>query len=295
MATKVSPHDNKNAACVPFVLDILPGMSAQDLEPREMLLKSISRWPQNIDKPHIIADSAFGCTEVLEEMEKLKFCGTLSLKKSNEPRLCNLLSHKLPKDTFRIIQKDKFVVHGQGITKDGKHLKHKFLLSTGMTFTPKNMPEPPIQKLPNISLSYDELNKLKIMELDKILHDFDLPKGKLNKKEKIKVILNTVKHSSVICPKYSQISWFFENCFEEKNPVLHNLYENQFDTVDLLEKTISEASERHGNTNWRSKKLLSILNIAIFNCFCVNSYYTNTLFGNWQETLAVSILDNIKK
>ena len=112
-------------------------------------------------------------------MEKFEFCGTLSLKKANEARLCNFLSHHLPNGTYRTIQKDKIAVHAQGMTVDGKSIKYKFLLSTGMEFGPKCIQDPPVPTLQSKTpVKFEDLKKLKISDLDKILNDLNLPKGK---------------------------------------------------------------------------------------------------------------------
>ena len=80
-----------------------------------------------------------------------------------------------------------------------------------MEFGPKCIQDPPVPTLQSKTpVKFEDLKKLKISDLDKILNDLNLPKGKLKKVEKIKLIIKTVEHSSQIFVKYSKFSWYFE-------------------------------------------------------------------------------------
>lgn len=261
-----------------------------------MIKKAVERWPKNLKAPHFVADSAFGAVEIIEFFIEKKFTGTLALKKGNEPRLCSLISNNLPGNCFRAVAKGEMMLSVEGLYNENRHLRHKFLLHVGGTCSPK-----PIQKtqlLTNTSIECykkEDLQKMKVVDLDKILKALNIPKGRLLKAQKIDKIANSVSKYYTNLSEYSPISLFFEHSFDTSESILHKFYREQFNTIDLLDRTLSMASERHGNSKWRSKIIIDIFFLATFNIYCYSTYGQNTKFVTFLQKLALSIIDKYEQ
>ena len=83
MATFVrSPLDPNGK--VPYILDILPHLQMGDSAPLENLRSVLQRWKTR-DKPHIIAEAAFGSFDILQEIAEWHGMATMSCPVGTNP------------------------------------------------------------------------------------------------------------------------------------------------------------------------------------------------------------------
>jgi len=85
----------EEGAVFPYILDLLPHLQCGDLSPTGALELAMERWG-NLNKPHIIADAAFGSLEMLEKIKNWDGTATFSCSINTTPWLWQLLSHNLP-------------------------------------------------------------------------------------------------------------------------------------------------------------------------------------------------------
>lgn len=56
---------------------------------------------------------------------------------------------------------------------------------------------------------------------------------------------------------------------------IHEFYRERFNLVDILDRYGAEVEEHHGNQNWKSKMLLTIMHFFTFNswvCYALQKY-----------------------
>ena len=116
---------------LPYILDILPHVHVGDNSPVENLKLAITRW-QLIDRPHLVADAAFGGFDTLKTIADWGGTSTMSCPSGTSPWLWDMLSTNLPAGNWRGAENSDGIVAAIHAASDDKGKKvHQQLLSTG--------------------------------------------------------------------------------------------------------------------------------------------------------------------
>jgi len=154
---------------LPYILDIVPHLCYPQVTARNALRTMISRWPYYI-KPSVIADSAIGSIELLEELTELGVTGTFSISSNCKPWLWEIMSNGLHEGSWRAIMLKGIMVsvlNSQSTEsapqKDSPDLNIPF--NDSETEQSKSVEEEISDDVPNQSFSLNQLKSKKVSEL----------------------------------------------------------------------------------------------------------------------------------
>jgi hypothetical protein len=106
----------------PFVIDFEPFFTHPMTSAQDSIRKFMERWPfNNNNKPHFVADRAFGSWELINEVKQWGGIATLAFPSGTCGEVWNLLVHNLPLDCWRASEKEgivQFAKHFRKITFD---------------------------------------------------------------------------------------------------------------------------------------------------------------------------------
>ncbi len=267
---------------LPFFLDMNPKFTHKDVTAHSSLKLFLDRWPFT-PKPHVVGDSAFCSTEIIQQMTQNGQFGTFSCAGAEHAFLWKLLLRNLQHKQWQACyhsdgsllasvyrsgdsdegDEDEEEEATDSNTRDGVHR----LMTNAWNFTlPVSEPaQPNVQK----EFSEEYLKTLTVPQLKEICKKHSL-KFKKTKENTIQFLMRheerKQKRSTVTT---SVLEEFSSNKFTSAASH-HLLYKSAFNGVDLLDKFWYQSNFTHAVHHWRTKFIISIMEAAIVNAWVLS-------------------------
>jgi hypothetical protein len=71
-----------------------------------------------------------------------------------------------------------------------------------------------------------------------------------------------------------------QSTWHSNSSPIHNLYRDRFNLIDILDRYWGEIKDHHGNQQWKSRFLFSIMRFFIFNCWVI---FTQNQYEDWRD------------
>ena len=88
------------------------------------------------------------------------------------------------------------------------------------------------------------------------------------------------------------ITWIEKKYYSNSFPI-HNFYNSNFNTVDLLDRYWYKVHDSHGIWNWKAKMLHSIINFYIINSWTWFSTENASKWLTFRSNLAIQLINVI--
>ena len=278
---------------IPFVLDLFPHLNnGFNMTPSSSLLKIILNFPENIKKPIIVCDAAFGSLDMAQKIIEWGGDFHFSISSNREKNIWNVLSYKLLSNKSRVC----------------KNLNNNFIFSCMMTesekiFSYKNImssffecSEIPIYDSSSDSQKFPiyfekKLKKMSRNDIRDICKKFDLMvPSKMKKKDLVSIVFNKSKEINLKGSRKKELIFKLnENFFFENNP-LHSFYRLHFNNVDLVNSFYYATEDHHNYKNWRFKMIKSILRFGIINSWILSLVEKNSKLIDFRKELALEMI-----
>lgn len=294
---------------VPYIVDVLPVLRVSAGGPQQFLREALARWGE-VRKPHIVADSAFGSLEMLEEIVKWGGHATLACSPTVHTSLWETLSlHLQPNSARACIRRDSRIAASIRTNEDLS--SYQRILSSSWeeeieeSETEEDSAEDnsdsvgeddsnhalEIEKPVQMPLFIEEtLSKKTVKELREICRLYAVKTGK----KKRDIIDNILQRSTTVNKQLSDVEAmvkkFEANPPSEKAP-MNDFYRLWFNLVDLSDRRWYSVEECHKNYKWQSKMLYALLRYGIMNCWVMASGRHYQEFINFRDEL-ITLLFN---
>lgn len=283
-----SPLDPK--VKIPYILDILPHLQVGDTSPVENLQAVLKRW-NLIDRPHIVADAAFGSIDILKEITEWGSVATLSCPVGNSAWLWETLSTNLPAWNWRGAHNEELqiVASVHAATDDKGGLVHQQLLSTGFKAIAVDQieaeDEPEKEKESDMPrFTREALQSLTVDKLKTLCKTYNIRQGK----KKVQFVENIFQRSEIIHKHSSALDKLHNSVQSDylNDPAeIHDLYKEYFNLVDLADRRWYSVEEHHRHQKWQCKMVLSMLRTAVANCWVYASKMEYAEWLDWRVNL----------
>ena len=256
-------HPAKREKGLPFVISILPHLTVGDTSPHGVVRTFMKQWLcQN--KPHWVADAAFGSEIMLKEVEEWGGSATFSMSISTMNWMWNVLSANSPTGTWRAAMNEKgWIASSHTILDKNNNRVHQQLLSNGFkgveTGTQTTNSSPIVTSTEFMPIFEREtLMKMKIEELKEICKKWNI-KIKGNKPN---LADNIVTRSLTLNQDFGQLKSLetsLQSHWNKDPALMHDYYKCHFNAVDLVDCKWNQVEEHHQNQHWEAKMILTIL------------------------------------
>jgi hypothetical protein len=267
---------------LPFILDIIPHLQVGDANPLENLREVIKNWTGN-DRPHIVADAAFGNLDILEEITEWGASATLSCSVGHTPWLWEVLSANLPSGHWRLAEQTSTEILASchcSTDEKGKRT-HQHLLSTGWAAATEE-DEPSEEEEVDLDsemprFTREALYDLTVAELRDICRRYNIKQG--GKKDQF--VDNIFQRSETLhqhSGEVERLQHYIKTKFLPDGAPLHDFYKEYFNLVDLADRRWYSVEEHHSHQKWKCKMLLAMLCTAAANSWV---YVTKLEYQKW--------------
>lgn len=259
-------------AKVPYIIGVLPVLQVSSGGPQQYLREVMTRWG-TLNKPHFVADSAFGSLEMLQEIKDWGGSGTLACSPTVNSYLWDALSLNLPPSHSRnCINSTSDIAAGIRVSEDSS--TYQRVLSTGWYVDTESCTEEEEEEESSDSsdesnivlFSKETLEEKKVKELREICKKYGIKTGR----RKADTIANILKRSNLVNRELSAVEKMvknFQTAKTDSEAPLNEFYRRWFNLVDLADRRWYSVEEHHKNNNWESKMLYAMLRYGAMNCW----------------------------
>lgn len=136
----------------------------------------------------------------------------------------------------------------------------------------------------------DTLAKMTVAQLRGICLKENIRCGK-KQQEYINNILTRYATVHVNFGKESAVQKIITSKWRPAPSPMHQLYRDFFNLVDLADRKWNSVEEHHGNWNWKSKIILSILRFAVLNAWTYSTKMNYAEWKDWRLKAAISMMN----
>ena len=303
LSTSVEDHSHTHDK-LPYILDIIPHLEAQDHSPQLLIKQFMDRWDRvDLHKPHMVADAAFPTHGLIGEIKKWGAGFTMSCSENTYTFMWSALSAHLPTGTWRAAVNDEGIFGSCHSTVTDKGQQHfQYILSTLPQETPPTTPQntnpPPTPATPSLQTlttgipyyTREFLKNLKVPQLREICRKYNISGGK-KKDGYIDVIVARSKSLNTDHTEVDKMVEKIKSCNTKDPAPLHNFYRHHFNLIDLDDHYWNQVEQHHGNHNWRSKFLEIIFRFAVLNSWIHGNKSEPVLWRDWHEDLGIDLIN----
>ena len=290
-AVTIVPNPKDASRTLPYILDIFPHVQQGDSAPTDAFLTFLDRWI-GIDRPHIIADAAFGSFSTLEHVTKWGGSATFSFTSTNTPWLWELLSFGVPPAHWRAAWNSEISclasVHAV-VDLNGRKVFQQ-ILSSAFAATlhteaplPLDINQAALARLPSMPVFTEEsLKKMTVQEMRCICKSFNIKQGK--KKESF--VHNILNRSNTLHNEgleTERIARTIQRGALADPALPHDTYKEYFNLVDLVDRRWYGIEEHHGHHSWKGKLVLAMLRFGVMNAWVYGSNFRYASWRSWRE------------
>lgn len=280
---------------LPYILDIIPHIQVGDSAPLEQFKKMMKKWNLE-DRPHIIADAAFGNLDILEDISEWGATATLSCAVGQNAWLWEVLSSNLPSGHWRLAEQTTtgILASCHCITDDKGKRTYQHLLCTGWegdTEEGDDMEEEQEAKAsPEMPrFTREALRDLTVAEMRDICKHYNIKQGGLKEQfvENIFQRSETLhKHSGDV----ARLQHYIQKKFLLDSAPIHDFYKEYFNLVDLADRRWYSVEEHHAHQKWERKMLLAMLRTATANAWVYVTKLEYQKWLPWRESLSEKLM-----
>lgn len=261
---------------MPYTVDIHIHLKQGDSAPVDVIKQFCDRWALDGNKPIVVLDAGFSSWELLTYIKRWGGQVVMSASENSLAYLWGALSTSLPPNTWRAATNDDRVhASCHAIVTEKGDKAYQYILSTLGNATPIMYPQqvqdiasapvdPTATQIPLYTV--ETLNKMTILDMKEICRNYNIKHGR-KKEDFVRLILarsvSMNRDRSLIKDMATHIA---TNATHDPAP-LHNFYKSHFNFIDLNDRHFYAVRDHHGNHNWRSHMLQSILRYAVLNAW----------------------------
>ena len=277
---------------VPFILNLFPNLNIGfGMTPSSSVLKLLLDFPENLKKPIIVCDVAFGSINLGSKILDWGGDFHFSMSSNHEKNIWSVLSHKLLIDKSRVCKNsnNNFIFSCMMIESSEKNISFQNIMSS--FFVSSENPSTEFSLIENFPIySERELKKLKRDDLRNICKDFKIEVPKKLKKNLVSIIYKTSKDFNLKGSRKKELLFNLNENFFSENNLLHNFYRLHFNNVDLADALFYKTEDHHNYTSWRFKLIKGIMRFGIINCWVASLTQKNSRILDFREELALNLI-----
>ena len=127
------------------------------------------------------------------------------------------------------------------------------------------------------------------------MRKYDLKIPKL-KKDMVESLYKFSEEKNLFKDKISQLKFILNQDFFISENIYHELYKENFNFVDIIDKYYYKVEDHHHYWNWKFKMVKVILKLCIYNAWVMSSEYFLFDLLEFRDDIASTLLkSNIKK
>ena len=266
---------------------MLPHVQVGDIAPRGNLLKMLNRWTLNRNV-RFVADSAFGCVSIVDKIKEFGGTATVACAPNTNKEIWDILSNAIPRNSWRAALIDgKLFCLSSSVTENNA-ISYLRVITTGFTYSTVNFDSSTVITEDDATenegnrtsmplYSYDELMKLKVVELKELCKKFNVKPGK-RKPSTVQSLVRRSENLNSDMTLVRKVSKYLkETSFSGMSPG-NELYRAGFNPVDLADRLHARVKSGHGIRNWKTAFLLNILRNAVINSWV---FTQQTIYKDW--------------
>lgn len=266
-----------------------------DSAPVENLKEAMRNWTGN-DRPHIIADAAFGNLDILEDITEWGASATLSCAVGQNPWLWEVLSAHLPSGHWRLAEQTTTGILASchcSTDEKGKR-SHQHLLCTGWEVDTEEgdhlgeeEEEVPDSGMPRFTR--EALHDLTVAELRNICKTHNIKQGG----RKAQFVENIFQRSETLHKRSGDVEKlqdYIHTKFLPDEAPIHDFYKEYFNLVDLADCRWYSVEEHHAHQKWECKMALAMLHTAAANSWVYVTKLEHQKWLPWRTELSKKLM-----
>jgi hypothetical protein len=263
-----------------------------DTNPESALKACLVRWGRP-ERPHVVADSAFGSVAMAEYITQWGGRATLASSTIRQTWMWNILSYNLPNGHWRAAVMNGFVfsvtcsVDPKGTLHYLKVITTAFRVEHTLAWASIEAADQGSSRMPVYLRA--ELQAVTLVDLRKICKKHNV-KATGNKSTVIDAITT---RSNTLNAQRSALQQVEQQlpavCHPGMGPA-NSTYKQLFNSIDMVDRYHSRVKESHINQSWRSKFVLNILRCGIINSWVVTQTAVYYEWKSYRDNLIEEIL-----
>jgi hypothetical protein len=269
-------------AWLPFILDLEPHLEMGDTSPDLALRSCLARWELE-ERPHLVADSAFGSLLALDHLRQWGCVATMACASNKESWVWLLLSKSLPSGHWRAALIGQ-VVYSVTCSADPKgELHYLKVMSSGyravsfLSIFPAIGAQQQVSSMPLFVPA--ELKTMTVKQLRVICAKHNVKAA--GKKDNI--VQSIISRSNTLNASQGALRQL-----ESRVPLQQTsgmgppnaAYKRLFNSIDVADRYHARVKECHIIHSWRSKFLLNVLRCGVINSWVVSQ---NAVYHDWKD------------
>jgi hypothetical protein len=282
---------------LPYMLDILPHLAAQDCNPPDIIKQFVERYPQVEPPPHLVTDAGFPTPDLVNFLIDHGWTFTSSTPSKMWTNVWNVLSQGLHHHSWRCAQHESGIIASCHLNMNDKNEpSYQYVLTNAAVPVESNVNpsvENPLATVthqtihdqPSIPVYVQaDLEKMTVLQLKAICKQYNIKQGKV----KASTIQHIMTRSQSMNTNISAIKSMVDQLQappQSDSALVHNFYKDYFNHVDQTDRRWNSVEEHHANHNWRAKLLQAMFRYAVINAWTHATKREYQTWAAWHEQL----------